>query len=305
MFGPLRHKKGQTDLAKQLIESILALIILIAAVAYAVAVGTDTRIIKLVRARDVAFTVEAVQASPGAVLFSYADNFGFVYKFSKGRVDVYSLNEGHQEPSMTYYRFPFDSQLKFPSPVLLGPGADDNTAVSIKKSYPLITFGQEDLSFSNSHCEQIDVSADQKKVLILYRSADESRSADDSTKRELENLVSMLAATDINAEYFETEKDFIDKAGRNPDALILDVENGLYGDYVKIYSLGDKKARRLACTTANNLDSRNMRVSVMGTSEENNLALLNPASIRIEPAPSTPRKEMVLAIFHGIKEYFE
>ncbi len=303
MLRPLRQKKGQWEiLGRQIIEVILALIVFIAALAYGVAVGSDLRIMKQKSARDLSLTIESAEAAPGSVFFSYADAFGFQYRFTTNRVDVYLMEESTITPSLTYYLFPQDSQLKFLfPPAALGPGITEKTVVSMKKSHPNFAFDQNDISFASTNCEKVDTSGDAKKVILLDRTGDES------VQEMLRNsvLAPSLTAAGISANYYDSTANFQTVAEASPDAIILEIGQPVIDSNVNILSLPEKKARKLSCLIRNSLMKQNIKTTVLATSQQDNRNMMNPVSLRVEISPTAPQREIISSIAGSIREYFE
>ncbi len=210
------------------------------------------------------------------------------------------MEEDHTSPSLTYYTYPRNVHLNFIYPPPLGAGADLKTVISLKKNYPTFTFGQEDLSFSAITCEDLDTSKELREVIILDRTDDES------TREKLMSIaVPSLSTARIQASYYRDSQDFIEEAKAERGAALLDIQDALYGENVRIFALGNKKSKRIACLLKLALDESNIDSTVMGTSEEDIPVLVNEASVRIEPASITPREDLSRSIFKAFTEYFE
>src|SRR3989338_55598 len=157
MLKLFKQKKGMKEFYKVIIELFLAIMIILLAITYAVSVGTGTRIIREKTARDVALTIEAIQASPGAVFFSYADTKGFIYGFNGNRLDVYSSGDDTTTGSNTYYFFPKDLALAFniPDEKIGVSEGQKRTVLSFKKNYPEFAINNFDLTLESVNCEKI------------------------------------------------------------------------------------------------------------------------------------------------------
>jgi len=297
----LRHKKGQLEIiGRQLIEVILAFIVAVAAISYAYAVGSNLRIMEAKSARDLALTIETMQGSQGNVLFSFADAFGFQYKFGKNRVDVYLKDEPTEANSLNYYLFPQDSQIQFIFPEkVIAPGEEGRTVVVLKKSFPHFFFSSADLSFSSSACEKIDTSNDQKNVLVLFSGKDESLK-----KTVQEALVPSIKALAIGCSFYEKAEDLRNAAKASPNSIILEISDSSESE-VKISALGERNARSLSCLIKNLLTEKGILATVLGTSAEDNPNLINPASLKIEVGQSLPYKNIMESLSEGIREYLK
>lgn len=303
MLRPLRHKKGQFEIiGKQLIEIILALIVLIAVVSYVVSVSNGLRVMKIKSARDIALTVETMQGTQGSVLFSFADAFGFQYEFTQNRVDVYRRDEETASRSITYFYFPQDNALKFLYPnQIIGPGGQERTVVSLKKSFPEFTFGQDDLSFASSSCEKIDVSAEPKMVLVMVSTADENIKGYANSI-----LIPSLSGKGINAKYYDNSDQLIADAKANPGAVVIELASS-GNENIRVYNTPDKKAISISCWMKNLLIKKSASFSptVSTANSNSNPNLVNPISLRIEIMENSPYHEVMGIIAQALQEYFK
>lgn len=284
-----------------LIHLVIALMVSIPVLAYGYSVATDMKVMKTKAARDLSLTVEAAGGSPGTVFFSYADSFGFQYKIGKSRVDVYLETEDTLLPSLTYYLFPEDSALNFIYPHVLNKGLSKSTIVSMKKSHPDFIFNQDDLSFSSTNCEKIDVSSDPKSVMVLDRSTIPTTQG---IIRD-EVLIPNLKSAGISSEYYDDVSQFLGVVSSNQGAVILEIDTPIMQQGVKIFTVEDKKSRRLACLIKNELTKKDIKTSVLLSSSSDNKNLANPVSLRIEISSISPRSEITKLVADGVKEYFK
>ena len=267
MLRVFRHKKGMKELYKLIIELVLAIMVTVAAITYAVSVGSGTRIIKEKTARDVALTIEAVQAPPGAVFFSYADTKGFTYGFAGNKVSVYAKDDDTSADSNTYYYFPKDSALNFIIPkdkIALLEG-QKNTVISMKKNYPNFELNSNDLSLEAMTCEKIsDISKD-PKVIIIYDTSEQ-----DIIHTAVENLLkpklgAVFQSQDIFTFTGEGTKDQMEaKANEVQGAIVLQIaDNPGTNTDVKLSINADKKSRRLGCIARNILESKRISSAIV------------------------------------------
>jgi len=298
----LRHKKGQVggaesdveaEIGKQLIELILAIVIGASAIAYAVSVGSNMRIMEVRSARDLALTIEAIEGSPGNMLFSYADGFGFQYKFSTNRVEVYLGNEPTDINSLNFFFFPQDSAISFifPKDALGPPIGQQKTAIALKKSYPQFIFGASDLVFSVSNCEKADFKGS-IDVLVFYSSTDDS----------LRNAVNdNFKSAVLSISYYDNPSGFEAAAKANPSAIIVEISLSQEESEIKIFSLTDKKANTIACTAQNLFNAKQVSSVVLGTSSKDNLNLINPSSLKFEIGSKADYNDAIQTIVKSIE----
>ena len=305
MFRPLRQKKGQFELVGELlIQILLAFIILAAALAYSVSVASNLRVMKAVSARDVALLAEISEAAPGSIYFSYADGFGFKYTFGRNRVDVYLKDEDIAPKSLTFYLFPQDSVLKFLLPnAVIGPvdAEQQRTIVSLKKSFPNLEFGVGDTkTFSSSSCEWINVSQDKRVILIL------DISGDADLGRKIQGVFKPGLGSSALALYYNNEGAFQDDAKKpeNENAVLVEISPASADSTVKIFSMNNAKAKRMACLVKNRLAQKNFASASLGTSAEDNPHFTHPVSLKFE-VEKNPSQEEIRAMAEGIAEYFK
>ncbi len=285
----------------QWFELIFAVLVLVAALAYSVSVGTDMRIMKEKSARDMALTVETMVGSPGSVLFGYADSFGFQYQFRPNRVDVYSRDEQTFNPASTYYIFPQDSEMRFLFPAtILGPNGGEKTVVSLKKNFDSFTFGQEDLTFSSSSCEKITVP---KSPVLILRS-----SADPKLKELIEkNLMPALRTIGVDATPYDDLGALKSALSGNKDTVMLEISTLAVGqddsnkNTIRILANPDKKARRISCIIKNKLQESNLYSTSLADSSPD---FVTPVSLKIEISADLPYETVIGKIADSLKEYF-
>ncbi|MEM4336431.1 MAG: hypothetical protein QXG86_00305 [Candidatus Woesearchaeota archaeon] len=302
-----KQKRGMKELYKIIIEIFLAIMVTTAAISYAVSVGTGTRLLKEKTARDLALTMEAIEASPGAVFLSYADLRGFVYGFLNNRINVYSIDEDVTKDSNTYYFFPKDLALNFIIPKeKIYPLEDQNrTVLSFKKTPPDFFINNNDLTLESMNCEKIDVSKDEKLIFIYDSTGQGLQFFDKKNKEEINKLIqqSLIPSLQpgLEARYYTDKEKFEQEFQNKKTALFIEIRGVDYieDSSAKIYINSERKSRRLACIIKNRIYKQNLVATInIGDFDSQPTTIL-----RIEIG-SLNRGTIINEIGGAINEYF-
>ncbi|MBW3022881.1 hypothetical protein KY308_02160 [Candidatus Woesearchaeota archaeon] len=307
MLKILKHKRGMNEVYKVIIELFIALMVMIAVISYSVNVGTAVRIFKEKTARDVALTIETIQASPGAVLFSYADVRGFVYGFDSNRINVYTQDEDQTLNSNTFYFFPKDLDFTFsiPKEKIRPEIGASRTVLSYRKNYPIFDINSQDLSLDAITCQKINVSSDVKAFIVYSEKSLIESSEAESYRQKIESkLLPLLRAVAPSQNvFFVTGKDQLLTASQNnPQAIVLEVSD-VYNEYInaEFFISADKKAQRFACLSKNLLNKENLESVIHGESFED---IQNPIILKIQANRADFEKTMEI-LGKAANEYFK
>jgi len=308
MLKVFKQKKGMRELYKMLIELLLALMVMSSAIWYGVSVGTGMRLIKEKAARDVALTVESVEAAPGSVFFSYADTMGLKYKFSRNTVDVYSGGEDTSAPSSAFYFYPEDTALKFtlPGEAVAPQQGQKKTVVSMKKNSPEFFINSYDLSLEAMNCEKINASGDLQKVIIYDSGPKKEGSAGGAGVPSVfydEIHQSLIPKLGIIESQYDTDKDRVKSIVlQDQKSILLEIADSPGGDTdVKLYISSDKKSRALGCITRNLLAKNRISATVLA---ERYYDFASPVRMKAEIG-SLNRELIIGTIGDAVNEYFK